>query len=199
TLVAAFNCLEPAYRLAQLLLHLADLLACLLRLTGLARCIGLGGRRLVSLFGSRQQALPGRFSRLFRAVPHRPAEFFAGLLNRLAEILGGDPFLVERFGHLFRSLVQGLGDLVADRTEVLAQSLTKILQEALEMIGHILVTVGSVTIVILILSFPFDTIVILILSFPFELLAGLLGLIAILGDEFPSRPSSFIPMSKCER
>src|SRR5208337_3289917 len=66
-------------------------------------------------------------------------------------------------------------DLVADRTEVLAQSLTEVLQEALEMIGHILVTVGSVTVVILVVSFPF------------ELLAGLFGLLAILGAEFPEQ------------
>ena len=103
------------------------------------------------------------FSRLLRGIPRLLVDgaaflegllhLVAGFLQRLAEILRGDPFLVERFGHLFRSLVQSLGKLFADRAEVLAQSITKVLQKALEMIRYILVSIGAVTIVVF--SFPF--------------------------------------------
>ena len=71
-LVAALDRLEPPHGPSQLLLHLADLLACFLHVAGPGGAVRLGGGFVVPrlLTGFRLQALAGRFPGLVHAVAH---------------------------------------------------------------------------------------------------------------------------------
>ncbi|MGC8639833.1 MAG: hypothetical protein ACP5XB_08170 [Isosphaeraceae bacterium] len=113
--LATFQGLEPAPRLAQLLFHLTNVFAGRFQFSGFSARSGFR-TALVTLRSWRARLSPGRFSGPAGAVTH-------GFMQLLTRSFQG---LVHVRAHVFRGLVEGLEQLVAQRFEIFRELFAEI-------------------------------------------------------------------------